>query len=97
MLLNRFPKRYLVLLLFVISAFCVSVYFIKDKKVDFNTEVKPLLNKKCITCHGGVKRQSGFSLLFRQDALAINKSGKAAILPGEIGRASCRERVCLYV
>ena len=33
--------------------------------IDFNTEVKPILNKKCITCHGGVKRKAGFSLLFR--------------------------------
>jgi hypothetical protein len=95
MLLNRFPKRYLVLSLFVISAFCVSVYFINDKKVDFNTEVKPLLNKKCITCHGGVKRQSGFSLLFRQDALAINKSGKAAILPGDAENSEMIRRLTL--
>lgn len=52
------------------------------RKVDFNTEIKPLFNKKCITCHGGVKRQGGFSLLFRADALAPNESGKPAIIPG---------------
>jgi hypothetical protein len=53
------------------------------KKVDFNTQIKPLLNSKCITCHGGVKRQGGFSLLFRQDALAVNKSGQPAIIVGD--------------
>jgi len=50
--------------------------------IDYNTQVKPIFNKKCIVCHGGVKRKSGFSLLFRSDALAINESGKPAIIPG---------------
>jgi hypothetical protein len=50
-------------------------------KIDFNTQVKPLLNRKCITCHGGVKREAGFSLLFRTDALAATQSGKPAIVP----------------
>ena len=53
------------------------------EQVDFNTQVKPLINKKCITCHGGVKRKAGFSLLFRQDALSATESGKPAIIPGD--------------
>ena len=44
-------------------------------KVDYSTQVKPILNKHCITCHGGVKKIGGFSLLFRTDALAKTKSG----------------------
>jgi hypothetical protein len=52
-------------------------------KVDFNTQVKPILNKNCMACHGGVKRAAGLSLLFRQEALAPTESGKPAILPGD--------------
>ncbi|MDB5209930.1 MAG: hypothetical protein JWQ30_757, partial [Sediminibacterium sp.] len=55
----------------------------------------PIFNKKCITCHGGVKRQSGFSLLFRSDALAINKSGKAAIIPGDPSNSELIRRLSL--
>ena len=57
--------------------------------VNYNTDIKPLINKKCISCHGGVRAKSGFSLLFREEALAPAKSGKPAIIPGdpEIGRA----------
>jgi hypothetical protein len=51
--------------------------------VDYNTEVKPILNRKCIACHGGVKKAGGFSLLFREEALANAKSGKPAIIPGD--------------
>ncbi len=69
----------------IASIFMVCVgYFLWynfTPKIDFNTQVKPLLNKKCITCHGGVKREAGFSLLFRTDALAATKSGKPAIIP----------------
>src|SRR5688572_22219840 len=53
------------------------------KRVDFNSEVKPILNKKCITCHGGIRQQGGFSLLFREEALAKTESGKYGIIPGD--------------
>lgn len=54
-----------------------------SKSIDFSADVKPILNKKCISCHGGVKKQAGFSLLFRDEALAPTKSGKPAIIPGD--------------
>lgn len=63
--------------------------------IDFNTEVKPIFNKKCITCHGGVKRQAGFSLLFRSDAVAINKSGLPAIIPGDPSHSEMIRRLTL--
>ena len=53
----------------------------KSQKIDYSTQVKPILNKHCIACHGGVKKIGGFSLLFRTDALAKTKSGKPAIIP----------------
>lgn len=51
--------------------------------VDFSTQIKPILNNKCITCHGGVKKSAGFSLLFEKEAFAVNESGKPAIIPGD--------------
>ncbi len=53
----------------------------RTDKVDYSTQIKPILNKHCIACHGGVKKIGGFSLLFRSDALAKTKSGKPAIIP----------------
>lgn len=54
----------------------------REDRIDFNAQIKPILNKNCISCHGGVKRNGGFSLLFRQDALDTTESGKLAIVPG---------------
>ena len=56
---------------------------IKPKnEVDFSTEVKPILNKHCISCHGGVKKTSNFSLLFESEAMGVTESGKPSIIPG---------------
>ena len=95
MILKRVPKIYIVILLFLVPVLLGIRYFISNKQVDFNAEVKPLINKKCISCHGGVKRQSGFSLLFRQEALAVNKSGKVAIIPGDAENSEMIKRLYL--
>lgn len=64
-----------------------------DQRVDFNAEIRPILNKKCITCHGGVKRSGEFSLLFRSDALSPNESGKRAIVPGSVEESEMIRRI----
>jgi hypothetical protein len=51
--------------------------------VDFNADVRPILNENCLVCHGGVRQSSEFSLLFEEDALAPNESGKPAIVRGK--------------
>ncbi|HEX9955649.1 MAG TPA: DUF1549 domain-containing protein, partial [Fibrella sp.] len=63
--------------------------------VDFNTQIKPILNKNCIVCHGGVKKASDFSLLFKQEALAPAKSGHPAIIPGNADESELIRRLSL--
>jgi hypothetical protein len=77
-------KKTLVLTGFVLVAISLVAFsiFSSEQQIDFNSQVKPILNKKCIACHGGVKQQGGFSVLFREEALANTKSGKPAIIPG---------------
>ena len=53
----------------------------KPDKVSYVNDVKPILNKHCLSCHGGVKKQGKFSLLFKEEALAVSASGKASIVP----------------
>ncbi|HEY0655528.1 MAG TPA: DUF1553 domain-containing protein [Chryseosolibacter sp.] len=53
-----------------------------EQKVDFSADVKPILNKRCISCHGGVKKNGGFSVLFRHEAIDTTESGKPSIVPG---------------
>lgn len=77
-------RRQKLLVLVVIFTIILAVVWLlpHEKAIEFNADVKPIINKKCISCHGGVKKQGGFSLLFHQEALAVTKSGKPAIIPG---------------
>lgn len=61
----------------------IDACLLHSDRVDFNTQVKPIINRKCITCHGGVRAKGGFSLLFREDAFAKTESGKPAIIAGD--------------
>ena len=67
--------------------------FTPGHRVDFNAEVKPIINAKCITCHGGVRAKGGFSLLFREDAFAKTESGRPAIIPGDPDHSEMIRRI----
>ncbi len=73
----------------------IAVFAFSTKKhiVDYSTDVKPILNKKCITCHGGVKKQGGFSVLFREEALGKTESGHPAIIPGDPDKSEMMKRL----
>ena len=62
---------------------CYCSWGCKEERIDFSTQVKPILNKHCISCHGGVKRSGNFSVLFRNEALDTTESGKLGIIPGD--------------
>src|SRR5882672_2825635 len=72
--------RIILVLLFLPAALFTTAC--REKKVDFSAQVKPILNKHCISCDGGVKRNANFSLLFGSEALDTAESGKTPIIPG---------------
>ena len=75
------------MLLIVVAFGYVAWHLWFTPAIDFNQEVRPILNKRCMSCHGGVKRSGGLSLLTREDALQAGESGKAAIVPGQAERS----------
>jgi hypothetical protein len=64
-----------------------------EPPVDFAADIQPIFNKHCITCHGGVKKSGDISFLFREEALSIGKSGKAAIIPGDASGSELYRRL----
>ncbi len=77
---------------FLVTSIVAYLYW-PVEKIDYNTQVKPIFNKKCITCHGGVKQKAGFSLLFREEALGNTESGKPAIIPGKPDESELIRRI----
>ena len=87
-------KAFLIVALLVVIV-AVFTFSTRRQTIDYNTQVKPIFNKKCITCHGGVRQKAGFSLLFRSQALAKTESGKPAIIPGEPDKSELIRRLTL--
>ena len=54
----------------------------RGRQVDFNEHIKPILNRKCIHCHGGVRQNGGLSMMSREEMLRPADSGKPAVVPG---------------
>ncbi len=78
-------------ILFIVLVFQACQF--SAKEIDYNVDVKPILNKNCISCHGGVKKQGGFSILFKEEAFAKTKSGSPAIIPFEPEKSSFIQRL----
>ncbi|MBI3473528.1 MAG: hypothetical protein HY013_19405, partial [Candidatus Solibacter usitatus] len=53
----------------------------------FSRDVRPILERSCLTCHGASQQLSSFSLLSREAALRGGLHG-AAIVPGKSGESA---------
>jgi hypothetical protein len=92
--MTSFFKSKIVLITATLVIAGISYFlFFTETPVDYNAEVKPIINQKCISCHGGVKKKAGFSLLFREEALSPTESGKPAILPGDAANSEMIKRL----
>src|SRR5690606_24563493 len=89
----KFPASMKSLACILPAVVLLSLLSCKKEKVDFSSQVKPILNKRCISCHGGVKRNADFSLLFRHEAVAKTESGKPAIIPGDPDHSEFMRRI----
>ncbi|MEL7159367.1 MAG: PSD1 and planctomycete cytochrome C domain-containing protein [Bacteroidota bacterium] len=54
-----------------------------QEPVSFAADIRPILKRKCMSCHGGVRQQGGLSFLFEEDLYGETRSGKTAVVPGD--------------
>jgi hypothetical protein len=82
-MVSKGNKYWLLTVLLIIGGILFSTYISSSSRtqISYAQDVKPILNKNCITCHGGVKKQGKFSLLFQEEAYAITASGRPSIVP----------------
>lgn len=87
----------IVLAIFSVGAISMGFNLFSSSKIDFNTEIKPILNKKCVACHGGVKKAGNLSFLFAHEAINTKgKSGKIAIIPNDAENSEFYKRLITH-
>lgn len=62
-------------------------------KIDFNHQIRPILNQNCTSCHGGVKSAGGISFVFREAALRAGDSKRRTIVPGHPEKSEMVARI----
>ncbi|HND51161.1 MAG TPA: PSD1 and planctomycete cytochrome C domain-containing protein [Pirellulaceae bacterium] len=63
------------------------------RRVDFASEIQPLLAQRCFACHGAAKQESGLALHRQDRATARLESRAFAIQPGQPDRSEILVRV----
>ncbi|MCF2494339.1 DUF1553 domain-containing protein [Dyadobacter chenhuakuii] len=81
------------ILIIAVSSFFWLSGSLAPSSVDYNTEVKPILNKHCMGCHGGVKKAGDVSFLFEHEMLEPGKSGKIPVVRGDADASEMIRRI----
>lgn len=66
---------------------------LRAQPVNFARDIKPLLNKHCTACHGGVKQASNLSLVYHNKVLEPAKSGAIPVVPGNLEKSEIIARI----
>ena len=90
---SPFMKTVFVLGIILLSIILIPQCATVDNSISYNQHIRPIFNKKCLPCHGGVKQLGGFSLLFEEEAFAVTKSGKKALVSGSPEQSELYKRI----
>lgn len=64
-----------------------------EPPISFANDIRPILKDNCMSCHGGVAQQGGLSFLFEEHLYQELKSGKQAVVPGDVPKSEIYQRV----
>src|SRR5262245_15470334 len=81
------------LLLLVVCGSGGSGFAADMPPVEFNRDVRPILEGSCWKCHGAQKQLGGLRLDRREGAVGAGDSGQRAITPGRIAESELIRRV----
>jgi ankyrin repeat protein/mono/diheme cytochrome c family protein len=66
---------------------------VQAEKVDFAQQIKPLLERSCVACHGPDKQRSAFRVDSREAMLKGGNTGSAVVMPGKSAQSTLLDYV----
>src|SRR5262249_6897826 len=66
---------------------------VATEKVDYAKQIKPLLERSCVACHGPDKQRSTFRLDTREALLKGGSTGSAVVVPGKSAQSTLLDYV----
>ncbi len=66
---------------------------VADSRIDFARDVRPVLTRHCIRCHGDQRQEGGLRLSSRSTAFAAADTGSPVIVPGKPDASLLLQRV----
>ncbi len=70
-----------------------NVPVVPAEKIDFAKQIKPLLERSCVACHGANKQRSNFRLDSREAMLKGGNTGSAVVVPGKSAQSTLPDYV----
>ncbi|MAT15124.1 MAG: hypothetical protein CMJ46_07620, partial [Planctomyces sp.] len=65
----------------------------EEPGIDFESDIRPILENNCMFCHGGDERDGGLRFTSHQDLLLLNDSGEPAIVLGKSHESELIKRI----
>ena len=90
---NNYLRIFTIVGLTLLGVWGVKKIISPSNAIDFNSDIRPILNRHCLRCHGGVKASGGLSFLFEEEAFQPAESGKLAIVRGKAGKSELIKRI----
>lgn len=90
---NNYLRIFTIVGLTLLGVWGVKKIISPSNAIDFNSDIRPILNRHCLRCHGGVKASGGLSFLFEEEAFQAAESGKLAIVRGKAGKSELIRRI----
>src|SRR5262245_9799037 len=81
------------ILALAVAMLCCSARTASSQTISYLKDIQPILSKKCLGCHGGVKRAGGLSFLSEHTLTTPTENGAIAIVPGKPAESEMVKRI----